>query len=666
MCQIVDLSDTQEFRNRKLNLLTQNATDNRIIVKDAVVLIYNKLIDENFLYKNKAPNIKENGKKTYESNITKLFDRLGKLPEYGTTNLFDVYQFPNRYYRYIYQEKTYLNILYRLFSDNQIICDRNYTDVVDRKVVESIKSICDIKRNIEDISRFQMMYTVIQNMNKEKEQQRMQHAPYYDWNDIKEVVKMIENQYEQNPNGPEALTLLRDICLLRIYVFDNVVRDNLGYLKIYGTININNIEDNFIKKTGNVYAITLNQYKNSVYRGTYTFELSKETSQYIDKYIAKFSQLNSKFQLKYLFPKLDTNEVYQDGKLSSLISDLFFKHGDVRGLGINELRHSVATYAKKFPTAQKVVLANKMQHSLDQHLRYERHSNKILPIPTLEKYINTRVPDPFDGVKVEVRQQNQDKNIVGTVKRIKEKTKQPKKKKTEKRYYIYIPDDDANNNTIEFYKKTNTIPSSNSKSPYFTSEEVETLLFKMQEKERILYQLKPVFNSCYKDVKLKITKMSIHIPHLDVIYKPFEPIASINEFSLQNGGKFSIKYTKQMKLKIKEMKDLTLEGKLFANDESDENVHQFKLVLILKKEEMKTMLLRMTRLCSNDDHLFDPLSSTLRCNKFTKKRFLNEKEKITTKIHKFTEDNASEEGTIKLTMAFDFDPFLKHPNIFLQ
>jgi hypothetical protein len=74
----------------------------------------------------------------------------------------------------------------------------------------------------------------------------------------------------------------------------------------------------------------------------------------------------------------------------------------------------------------------------------------------------------------------------------------------------------------------------------------------------------------------------------------------------------------------------------------------------------------MTRLCSMDDYLFDPLSSTLRCNKFAKKRFSNEKENITTKIHKFTEDNASEEGTIKLTMAFDFDPFLKHPNIFLQ
>ena len=135
--------------------------------------------------------------------------------------------------------------------------------------------------------------------------------------------------------------------------------------------------------------------------------------------------------------------------MSSLISDLFFKYGNVRGLGINELRHSVATYAKQFSTADKVVLANKMQHSLDQHLRYERHSNKILPIPILEKYKNARVPDLFEGAKVEVRQQNHNKNTVGTVRKAPEKT--PKsKKKTENKYTLEVRDED---NTINQFKK---------------------------------------------------------------------------------------------------------------------------------------------------------------------------------------------------------------------
>ena len=216
----------------------------------------------------------------------------------------------------------------------------------------------------------------------------------------------------------------------------------------------------------------------------------------------------------------------------------------------------------------------------------------------------------------------------------------------------------------------NTIPSSKSNSPYFTSEEIETLLFKMQEKERLLFQLKPILSSCYKELKFKKTKMSnisIDIPHAAVIYKPFETNTSINVFLLSNGNKFVIKYTKQMKLKITDMNDLSFEGKLYANDESDENVHQFKLVLVLKKDVMENMLQRMRLLCSNNAYLFDPLSNkSLKCIKYTKTRFAKERNNITEKINKFVKDNVSEEGTITLTMAFDFDPFLKHPNIFLQ
>ena len=105
----------------------------------------------------------------------------------------------------------------------------------------------------------------------------------------------------------------------------------------------------------------------------------------------------------------------KNGKLSKYIIRMFERHTQAKNLGINELRHSVATYYKDESKKFKSELANKMQHSLTQHEKYERYSNKIIKLPVFNNLSDEEMirNDPYVNKKVFVY--HNDRYVDGTI-----------------------------------------------------------------------------------------------------------------------------------------------------------------------------------------------------------------------------------------------------------
>jgi len=135
-------------------------------------------------------------------------------------------------------------------------------------------------------------------------------------------------------------------------------------------------------------------------------EIGNETSALIDTYLEQMrKQVGNKNKNEngeiYLITK-NNGDTYKDGKLSRYIIDMFKRYTKVKHLGINELRHSVATFYKNETEEFKAKLAYKMQHSLTQHMKYERFSNKVIKIPALHRTSSAAptLKDPFVGKEI--------------------------------------------------------------------------------------------------------------------------------------------------------------------------------------------------------------------------------------------------------------------------
>ena len=342
---------------------THSNNNPKTITMDDVVKTYRYMIFNNMMYENRSNHTRNKGFKDYKTTIEKFF-RLLSQHKFRTTNLLDVYKHPDRYTD-ITNNKKILQILYKLYTlSNKGKFPSNNNAIP--------KSVINLSKNTTDIRKFMTHYSMLQDKDKESEHDRMMNAPYYDWAEIKRIPSLIKG---------DSIKELRDLILIKIYVEENVVRDNLGLLRILKSKPQNKVNYNYIyKKPNERYEITLNDYKNVSFRGSHRIELHADLSDLIDTLIGKMNKTLKNTTLEYLISK-DDGTPYNEGSLSSYIIRMFKRYTRARGLGINQLRHSVATYYKNESSEFKARLAYKMQHSLSQHKKYERHSNKVIKLP---------------------------------------------------------------------------------------------------------------------------------------------------------------------------------------------------------------------------------------------------------------------------------------------
>nr|QOI90520.1 hypothetical protein HWQ62_00385 [Pyramimonas orientalis virus] len=407
------------------NTNSQNTSTDNVIFRpskhnisfDDVVKTYTFMIETNLMYARRNEYTKRKGISDYKRYISNMFTEMAEHSS-STINLYDVYMNPLVYKDMTKNKKIYLQILYKLYA---------YSDTEQFDVEKVPHGVYNLSKNVANIQTFRAQFSYLNYLAKRSEEDRMRNAEYFDWEDIKKVVSFIKGN---------SLRDMMDRILILIYVEENIVRDNLGCLSILEYKPTEKVSFNFVYKGDNGrFMIVLNDFKNVGARGEYVIKMSKRTSKYIIEYIdamqAHLDKRHNGKKLKFLFTQINGN-IYKHCKLSGYILNMFNRHTGAQGLGINELRHSVATAFKDADIHDKCILAEKMQHSLEQHLKYERHSNLKKTLPIL-RYKDSNGVDKLIGQTVEVLHNNQ---IVGGVIELNTDVKTQKK-----RPYTVVLDD---------------------------------------------------------------------------------------------------------------------------------------------------------------------------------------------------------------------------------
>ena len=371
---------------------------------------YKYLVKTNRRYVNNTKEKKEQGLHNDYKDIDRLFNLL--YEKYNIVDLMDMYRYPEKYIEHTKGNKKFLNMLYVLWNNSK---NKNY------KEGEVPESVIKLATRIESISSFNMQHGLLKEKSKQRQTANKETNSYYDWNDIKKIPSIIK---------VKTLRDLMDLILIRIYVEENVVRDNLGRVYIKDEKQNVDFQNNYIYKfkyiekqikdtysrekkekiqrennenerLNNRYIFMLSDYKTSGSYGTIQVPFSKSITILIDKYIKTMQEhLDNNFEgkkLEFLFTK-DNGDVYSNG-LSRYITEMFRRHTGASDLGINALRHSVATYFKDQSDEDKLILAQKMHHTLETHKDYERHSGIIDKIPILDNLNNN---DSFVGKRLYV------------------------------------------------------------------------------------------------------------------------------------------------------------------------------------------------------------------------------------------------------------------------
>ena len=360
--------------------------DDSFISMDHVITTFMYMIDNNIMYDNRSDITKEQGKNDYTKAIYNLFFKLDRH-KHRTKNLLNLYKYPKRYTDITEKNKMFLHILFKLYN----LSSKN-------KFPQGTipQSIVNLGNKIENIDTFSSQFTLLTNDAKEAEEYRQKNAPYYDWEEILKVPSLVKGRNIQD---------LKDLIIMHIYINQNILRDNLGLLKILPQKPSIRVNFNYVFKNENDrYEIILNDYKNINLRSTFKIKVNADISKLITEYIEKMNEYmikQNKPKIEYLITKED-GVPYKNGKLSKYIIRMFERYTKSKNLGINELRHSVATYYKNESNKFKSELANKMQHSLSQHKKYERYSNKIIKLPVFNNVSDEEIirNDPYVNKKV--------------------------------------------------------------------------------------------------------------------------------------------------------------------------------------------------------------------------------------------------------------------------
>lgn len=339
------------------------------------------MIDSDLLLKNKNDIQKKIGKERYNSRINV------SMNIFGSDNILDVYVYPEQFYNKLLvshlkpvSTKEYISLFISLYKKS--------TDLPrDMNLNENILQLQNLVLYSQVNILKQCMSTVIK-LSKEEELIRLETAPYYKWEDIVKVLGVIYDAFTNNPN---SLTILRDLVIASFYINENVLRDNLGAIILGNEKQERSKDTDIIEKKFNYLDIKhnilyLNDFKTNVQFKNFTLNISISTMEYVKLYLKKVYEVTG-MKPKYLVTKND-GTMYQDGKLSKYITDMFERYTGAQHFTINDLRHSIATHHRYSSLRTKERIAALLQHSFQQHVRYERHAEgkycefPIFQIPT--------------------------------------------------------------------------------------------------------------------------------------------------------------------------------------------------------------------------------------------------------------------------------------------
>lgn len=377
-------SSDSSHKNTSQQLITTS-----VLSMDDVIQAYDYLVDADFFYPNRNREHKSRGKNKYKNTIIRMFKRFVDFNPQFNNDLMHVYRNPKQYLQLTQNYSDALRIIYKL----HLLSKQNKFPL--SKVSNSVYNL---GKTIKTTESFTKQYTLLQKRAQNRLEHNRDNAPYYDWEEIKKIIGLVRGN---------SITAQRDRIIMSIYIHENVVRDNLGLVYFFENkrvfksdnfeidgYNIDQIDYIYKSSKTKQYKVILNTYKNESFRGDFTIEISKRTSELIDVYINTLKKTFPNRRIKYLITKND-GEPYKDGKLSDYIIRMFKKYtmNKAINLGINELRHSVATYYKNESDDFKATLAYKMQHTLKTHHYYERVSDRVIKL--FDDSIDSQI-NPFD------------------------------------------------------------------------------------------------------------------------------------------------------------------------------------------------------------------------------------------------------------------------------
>lgn len=235
---------------------------------------------------------------------------------------------------------------------------------------------------------------------------------YYDWGDFKKMVEIVKNHPERN-----TVRGMRDHIILHMYVYELVLRDDLGEIEIIEN-KLPKMKDEFDKrnylnlKTGVLY---LHHYKTAKAYGDFSTVLFDDTLQLVKTYLNALKTQRNGTLPKYLITK-DNGELFKNGKLSGYITDMFKRyttppnrpiHSNPLNITINSMRHSFVTHIRQSRggTRYASFLLGVMRHSFEQDNEYIRNTEPVsflddvdIPIPA-SLSVNPRciVPMPIES-----------------------------------------------------------------------------------------------------------------------------------------------------------------------------------------------------------------------------------------------------------------------------
>jgi hypothetical protein len=328
---------------------------------------------------------------------------------YGTNNLYDVYSHPERFLNKLMTSHIsigsvagYVSLLLTFYKYSNTPYCINIQNII----------------HIDKITKLSLHMKSGVDLSKRQEVLRLETEPYYVWEDFKKIVHVIKDH-------PLAQTVqgLRDQVISTMYMKENVLRDNLGMIKVVERNLPEEDPSNYLNlKTG---FMRLKDFKTSTSFSQVKFYISQSTLILIREYLYAVELYNLPYTSRkymrsiYLIMKND-GTLYKDGKLSNYITQMFERYTGAKNVSINDIRHSLATHHRKSDYSTKRMIANMMHHSFRQHELYEREHDTHLTFPVLEndqKYNNL---EPYIGEQVSVKnvlynKKRQELPIIGTV-----------------------------------------------------------------------------------------------------------------------------------------------------------------------------------------------------------------------------------------------------------
>jgi len=351
-------------------------------------IAFNSLVDRDILLRNKSDVQKELGKKKYASKINVI------LKIYGSENVLDLYVYPERLFNKLATShlssssvKDYLSLLVSIYKkSSEFPANERQINPVLRQLQMMIP--------LMQLKPLQTSMKKTIKLSKEDEMSRLENAKSYRWEDIKKIPELIAN----HRFGGNSIEGLRDQVIACFYINENVLRDNLGSIVVgtnepkdkESTANAIRNKQNYLNVRSGI--LHLNDFKTSEIFRNFKMRISDDTLKLVDKYHTKMEGVMGN-RPELLIMKND-GESYKDGKLSAYISGMFKKYTKVSKFTINDLRHSVATHHRNSSQRVKEYIAYLLQHSFQQHIRYERHSDSYNDFPSFTSkritHANTR------------------------------------------------------------------------------------------------------------------------------------------------------------------------------------------------------------------------------------------------------------------------------------